>query len=91
MAIDDGDYYKARSYLTSTILDNFTQSDCTRQMEEFDKLGGINNINITKEEIKDDVAQVHFDIEFTNGFAQRSLALILTKVDGKWKIYRTFF
>ena len=86
-AIDDGDYSKAKSYLTSSALEEFTPSLFDIVVEMMEGEEGLKQINIIEEEIRDDSAEVHFEIEFRNGSTDDATAYLI-KENGNWKFPR---
>jgi len=52
---------------------------------EFKDKGGIKKINILKEDVTGDVAEVEVELEFGDGSSEKE-TMKLMKVDGKWKI-----
>ena len=84
-AIDNDDYSKAKSYLTSSALEEFTPGLFDLVVETMEEEGGLKQINIIEEEINDEFAEVHFEIEFKNGDTDNG-TVYLIKENGKWKI-----
>ena len=52
---------------------------------EFKEKGGIKKINILKEDVTGDIAEVEVELEFGDGSSEKE-TMKLTKVDGKWRI-----
>jgi hypothetical protein len=53
--------------------------------KEIKDKGGIKKINILKEEVTGDLAEVEVEIEYGDGSSETE-TMQLTKVDGKWRI-----
>jgi hypothetical protein len=84
-AVDDDDYSKARSCMTSEAAEELTPGLFNEAVAMCDEEEGIKQVSIIDEEITGDTAEVQFEIEFNSGFTDEATAY-LVKDNGKWKL-----
>ena len=86
-AFEKGEYSKARNclYSPALALGEFTVSDFNEAKSGINDLGGIKKIDITKEKIEGETAEVCYEIEFGNGDKQSDCGPLIRE-GGAWKI-----
>lgn len=84
-AVEKGDYSKAKSYMASSELEKSTASEFKGAVEWVSEQGGIKKIDITKEEVRGEIAEVGFQIEFRDGETLEDTGY-LVKEKGRWKM-----
>ena len=89
-ALEKGEYSKVKGYVSSQVLlqEPLTIEDFNKMREEMMSLGGIKKIEITKENIEGETAEVCYSLNYRNyGNGETdSNCFYLIKEGGVWKI-----
>ena len=86
-ALEKGEYSKVKGYVSSQVLlqEPLTIEDFNKMREEMMSLGGIKKIEITKENIEGETAEVCYSLDYRNGETDSDCGYLI-KEGGIWKI-----
>lgn len=87
-AFEKGEYSKVKGYISPQALlqePSFTIENLNEAREELIDKGGVKKIEITKENIEGETAEVYFKIEFGDNSTDGG-CVFLTKEEGAWKL-----